>query len=36
MVGPMELDRYCFDCHRSAAHGQRGISLLPYQHQEKN
>jgi len=36
VAGPMELDRYCFDCHRSAAHGQRGISLLPYQHQEKN
>lgn len=31
----MELERYCFDCHRSVAHGERGISLLPYQHQEK-
>ena len=28
------LDRYCFDCHRSVAHGERGISLLPYQHME--
>ena len=32
----MELDRYCYDCHRSVAHGERGISLLPYQHQEVN
>ena len=32
----MELDRFCFDCHRTVAHGERGISLLPYQHQEKN
>jgi cytochrome c nitrite reductase small subunit len=31
---PMALDRYCFDCHRTVAHGERGISLLPYQHQE--
>lgn len=29
------FDRYCFDCHRSVAHGERGISLLPYQHTEK-
>ncbi len=27
-------DRYCFDCHRNVAHGERGISLLPYQHKE--
>jgi cytochrome c nitrite reductase small subunit len=32
--GAMPLDRYCFDCHRTVAHGERGISLLPYQHQE--
>ena len=32
--GLMESDRYCFDCHRSVAHGERGISLLPYQHKE--
>lgn len=31
----MEFDRYCFDCHRTVAHGERGISLLPYQHEEK-
>ncbi len=32
----MEIDRYCFECHRSVAHGERGISLLPYQHIEEN
>jgi cytochrome c nitrite reductase small subunit len=32
----MDLDRYCFECHRSVAHGERGISLLPYQHIEEN
>lgn len=31
----MEFDRYCFDCHRSVAHGERGISLLPYRHSEE-
>jgi cytochrome c nitrite reductase small subunit len=31
----MEFDRYCFDCHRSVAHGERGISILPYQDKEK-
>lgn len=35
-AGEMSFDRYCFDCHRSVAHGERGISLLPYQHQEKD
>jgi cytochrome c nitrite reductase small subunit len=29
--GMMDSDRYCFDCHRHVAHGERGISLLPYQ-----
>jgi cytochrome c nitrite reductase small subunit len=33
---PMPFDRYCFDCHRSVAHGERGISSLPYQHIEEN
>lgn len=33
--GPMAFDRNCFDCHRTVAHGERGISLLPYQHKEK-
>ena len=32
----MPLERYCFDCHRTVAHGERGISLLPYRHEEKN
>jgi cytochrome c nitrite reductase small subunit len=31
MDDPMPLDRNCFECHRSVAHGERGISLLPYQ-----
>jgi cytochrome c nitrite reductase small subunit len=34
--GEMDLDRYCFDCHRSVAHGERGLSLLPYQHKEND
>jgi len=34
--GMPDSDRYCFDCHRSAAHGERGVSLLPYQHQEES
>lgn len=29
------FDRTCFDCHRTVAHGERGISLLPYQHTEE-
>jgi len=24
-------DRYCYECHRTVAHGPRGISILPYQ-----
>jgi cytochrome c nitrite reductase small subunit len=31
-----DFDRQCYDCHRDVAHGERGISILPYQHQEKN
>ena len=34
MEGSMPFDRYCFDCHRTVAHGERGIALLPYQHSE--
>jgi cytochrome c nitrite reductase small subunit len=34
--GMAASDRMCFDCHRSVAHGERGISLLPYQHSEEN
>ena len=36
LEGAAEFDRYCFDCHRTVAHGERGISLLPYQHTEEN
>jgi len=36
MAGEPAFDRYCFDCHRSVAHGDRGISLLPYQHSEED
>lgn len=28
------LDRNCWDCHRSVAHGERGLSLYPYQDSE--
>lgn len=33
---PMEFDRNCFDCHRSVAHGQRGISIFPHQITEED
>jgi cytochrome c nitrite reductase small subunit len=36
LYGETGSDRYCFDCHRSVAHGERGISILPYQHSEEN
>jgi len=29
--GQPDSGRFCFDCHRTVAHGERGISLLPYQ-----
>lgn len=35
LMGELAFDRYCFECHRSVAHGERGISILPYQHQEE-
>lgn len=28
--GQIDAGRYCFTCHRSVAHGERGISILPY------
>jgi cytochrome c nitrite reductase small subunit len=34
MLGPQPFDRNCWDCHRSVAHGQRGISITPYQDSE--
>lgn len=33
---PTPFDRNCFDCHRSVAHGERGISILTYQHSEED
>jgi cytochrome c nitrite reductase small subunit len=33
---PAAQERYCFECHRSIAHGERGISILPYQHSEED
>ncbi len=32
LAGSEPMDRYCFECHRDVAHGERGVSLLPYQH----
>ena len=29
--GAMAFDRQCWDCHRNVAHGQRGLSIYPYQ-----
>jgi cytochrome c nitrite reductase small subunit len=34
--GAQAFDRFCFDCHRSVAHGERGVSILPYQHSEED
>jgi cytochrome c nitrite reductase small subunit len=34
VAGPQAFDRYCWSCHRSAAHGQRGYSLQPLQDTE--
>jgi cytochrome c nitrite reductase small subunit len=34
LSGPQAFDRYCWSCHRSAAHGERGYSLLPFQDME--
>ncbi len=32
--GQMNSGRYCFDCHRTVPHGERGISTFPYQDKE--
>jgi cytochrome c nitrite reductase small subunit len=32
--GPQPFDRYCWDCHRSVAHGERGMTLYPFQDSE--
>ena len=31
MLGDQPFERYCWDCHRSASHGERGASIVPYQ-----
>jgi cytochrome c nitrite reductase small subunit len=31
VMGAQPFDRYCWDCHRSVAHGTRGASGVPYQ-----
>ena len=31
LAGPQPFDRNCWDCHRSVAHGSRGISIVPVQ-----
>ncbi len=31
VAGAQAFDRNCWDCHRSVAHGTRGISVAPYQ-----
>jgi cytochrome c nitrite reductase small subunit len=33
--GLKDSGRYCFECHRHVAHGERGISILPYQDTHK-
>jgi cytochrome c nitrite reductase small subunit len=34
LASSMPLDRNCWDCHRSVAHGERGFTLYPYQDSE--
>lgn len=34
LADPQPLDRYCWSCHRSTAHGERGLSLAPFQDSE--
>ncbi len=29
--GQADAGRYCADCHRSVAHGERGLTIMPYQ-----
>ncbi len=33
--GQMAGGRYCFECHRSVAHGERGIAIRPFQEGEE-
>jgi cytochrome c nitrite reductase small subunit len=34
LAGAQPFDRYCWNCHRSVAHGERGLSPAPYQDSE--
>jgi cytochrome c nitrite reductase small subunit len=34
LAGPQPFDQNCWGCHRSVAHGPRGLSLAPYQDTE--
>jgi cytochrome c nitrite reductase small subunit len=34
LAGAQPFDRYCWDCHRSVAHGQRGLTSYPFQDSE--
>lgn len=34
VAGAQPFDRYCWSCHRSVAHGERGLSLAPAQDTE--
>jgi cytochrome c nitrite reductase small subunit len=31
VMGAQPFDRYCWECHRTVAHGSRGLSIVPYQ-----
>jgi cytochrome c nitrite reductase small subunit len=33
--GTMDSGRYCYECHRSVAHGERGVSILPFRNAEE-
>ena len=35
MDGNSGPQRYCFSCHRSVTHGQRGLAVYPYEHPEE-
>lgn len=34
VMGTPPFERYCWDCHRDVAHGQRGLSQSPYHAEE--
>jgi cytochrome c nitrite reductase small subunit len=34
LAGAQPFERNCWDCHRSVAHGERGLTLNPYQDSE--